>query len=106
MARGDAGTVKVTTAGTAVQITTSIPADPIKVRAGDIILALEITPHEANSGALMYVGNSGVSSTAGVRIKKGFSKTINFEPGGDRFNTWYIDADNGGDSADWVVLIG
>ena len=104
MARGDAGTVTVTTAGTAVRITTSVPSTPIKVRASDVILALEVTPRSGNTGASMYIGNSGVSSSDGVQILKGVSKKINFEPGGDRFNTWYIDADSGGDKADWVVL--
>jgi hypothetical protein len=39
------------------------------------VLTVEITPRATNTGAAMYVGNSGVSSTYGKRVAKGTSST-------------------------------
>jgi hypothetical protein len=52
----------------------------------------------------MYVGGSGVSSTYGKRVAKGDSYTFNMEPGGDKFNTFYVDSDASGDIADWTAV--
>jgi hypothetical protein len=103
MARADMGSVTVTTSGTAVQITSSIISGS-KVRSNDVVLTVEITPRATNTGAAMYVGNSGVSSTYGKRVAKGDSYTFNCEPGGDKFNSFYIDSDASGDIADWTVV--
>jgi hypothetical protein len=103
MARVDMGSVTVSATGTAVQITSSI-ASGSKVRAGDVALSVEITPRATNSGAAMYVGGSNVSTTYGKRVAKGDSYTVNCEPGGDKFNTLYVDADTNGDIADWTVV--
>jgi hypothetical protein len=65
---------------------------------------MEITPRTTNSGAAMYVGGSNVSTTYGKRVAKGDSYTINLEPGGDKFNAFYLDADSSGDIADWTII--
>ena len=103
MARTDMGTVKVVTSRTRVQITTSI-ASGSKVRASAVALSIEIAPRATNSGAAMYVGTSNVTTTYGKRIAKGDSYTFTNESGGDRFDTFYMDADSGGDLADWTVV--
>lgn len=103
MARTDMGTVTVASSGTAVQITSSI-ASGSKVRASDVAMSVEITPRATNSGAAMYVGGSNVTTSYGKRVAKGYSYTFNCEPGGDKFNTFYIDADTGGDKADWTCV--
>ncbi len=111
MAKIDAGTVTVTSAGTAVQISTSI-ASGARVRASEKIAVLEVTPRATNTGDAMYLGSSNVSTTYGVRIPKGSSKSISLTgilgltegTGRDAFNQFYMDADSPGDKADWVVV--
>lgn len=103
MARVDMGTVTVSGSGTAVQIASSI-ASGSKVRAADVVLSVEVTPRATNSGAAMYVGTSNVTTTYGKRVAKGDSYTFNCEPGGDKFNSFYIDSDASGDIADWTVV--
>ena len=103
MARGDNGTVEVATSGTAVKITTSIAASS-KVRASDVVLVVSITPRATNTGDAMYYGTSNVTTTYGSRIPKGTAKTFNYEPGGDKFNSFYVDSDSGGDLIDWTVV--
>ena len=97
----DAGTVTV--GGTAERITGDLASDAI-VRASTRILSIEITPRSTNSGAAMYVGTSGVSTTYGKRILKGVSHTINFEPTTEKFSNIYMAADGGADKADWTVI--
>ena len=104
MARGDTGTI--TSAGTAVQITSSLKtvAEGQRVRASQQILALTVTPRATNTGAAIYVGNSAVSTSFGRRVAKGDSHTYQFEPGTDAFNAWYVASDSSGDLVDWEVL--
>ena len=103
MARTDMGTVTVASSGTAVQITTSIAAGS-KARASAVAISIEVAPRATNTGAAMYVGGSNVTTTYGKRIAKGDSYTFANDKGGDKFNSFYMDADSGGDLADWTVI--
>ena len=99
----DAGTVTVNTGGTAEQITSDLASTAV-VRASLRIISIEITPRPSNTGDAMYVGTSSVTTSYGKRIPKGASHTINFEPTTEKFSNIYMDADSGGDKADWVVI--
>ncbi len=101
MARLDTGSVTVSTAGTRVQVTSSLSSS--RVRATDKITSIEISPRSNNSGAAMYFGTGNVSSTMGRRILKGDSITVSLE-GGDDFSQFYVDSDGNGDIADWTVI--
>ena len=84
------GTVTVTSAGTAVQVVSS----------GNALAAVTFRARSGNAGAV-YVGDSGVSSSAGCELNPGDQVTLRFRETID-LRRFYIDADNNNDRVDYA----
>ena len=90
------GTTDVPTAGTRVQINNTSRR----------CLSIIFKGRNANVGSV-YVGGSGVSSTAGFELRKNESITFNF--GAARvsclMSDFYVDAATSGDDVDWAAIV-
>ena len=88
------GQVAVTTAGTAVQFTTTPPGK------------YQIKPLGGNTGSYIYVGNDGagdVTSSNGYQIKKALDEII---VSVTNLNQLWLDADTDGDGACYMRIGG
>ena len=93
MASIDFGTTDVPTAGTRVQISSSLSQ----------VKAIEFHARSGNTGA-MYVGDSTVSSTSGRELRPGEVLALSFGDASIPFNVFYLDTATNGNDCDWVVL--
>ena len=83
------GQVSVTTAGTAVQFTTTAPG------------LYEIKPLGGNTGSYVYVGNDGagdVTSSNGYQLKKGLDSIL---VSVTNLSQLWLDSDTDGDGVCW-----
>ena len=90
------GQVSVTTAGTAVKFTTTVPG------------LFEIKPLHTNTGTYIYVGNDGsttgdVTSSNGHQLKKGVDALLISVT---NLNQVWLDSDTDGDGASYCRVAG
>jgi len=88
----DVNVATVSSAGTAVQLS----AAPEAVR------RISVTAQSGNTGDI-YLGKSDVDSTNGKTLSPGESVTLDFSPGTEPLDTFYVDAATNGDKAEWIL---
>ena len=93
MASIDFNTTDVPTAGTRVQISSSLSQ----------VKAIEFHARSGNTGAI-YVGDSTVSSTSGRELRPGEVLALSFGDASIPFNVFYLDSATNGNDCDWTVL--
>jgi hypothetical protein len=94
MSRFDTGTTDVPSAGTAVQLSNTL----------DRVIWIRVSARTGISGAV-YFGRSDVSSSNGYELSANDHLEIDFRPGSEAFNVFYVDASTNGNDLDWAVQL-
>ena len=92
--RYDAGTTDIPTAGTAAQISNTL----------DKVKAISVRCKPGNVGNIAF-GVSDVTMTNGWTLRPGESKAVHFGEGSVLFSTFWVNAANNGDDAEWDVVL-
>jgi hypothetical protein len=93
VARFDAGTTDIPTAGTRVQINNTTQK----------VLSLSVKGVPGNTGNVFF-GVSDVSSTNGWTLQPNEALYLDFEPGTEVMSNFYADVATSGDDIEWVVV--
>lgn len=98
MANQITGSINVSTAGTAVRVTTRT----------DRVIRAYFKPNENNSGACIYVGDSTVSSTNGMSRsdQTTWGGAFEYYPVSVSADEFYVDVDTNNDDVDYLLVLG
>ena len=94
MSRFDTSTTDVPSAGTAVQLSNTL----------DRVQWIRVSARTGISGTL-YFGRSDVSSSNGYELSANDHLEIDFRPGSEAFNVFYVDTSTNGNDLDWAVIL-